>query len=242
MYLLILGCNVWNVALLGAALWLGVTGSPRHVSVSLFAAVFAALVHGGGVALFLGGGKLVKEHIGRFNLPRSVLDRLNEVYGAFVPKAILGAASMPAVGVLGGLAGNGFLPLWVHGTLAAAAYAYNLWLVPHEYRWLRRFHGVVREVDALLPPTAELAAVAPHPGYRPDEVVLDARGRARALLYIGLTVPVPYLGYRFIVGLPVGWLLLPTIAGTVVCLGSSIYYARRARRGGAAAVARGPEI
>ena len=230
MYLLILGCNIWVIFLLTASAWLGFTGSSRHLLVSLFAAVFTALVHGGGVALFLGGGKLVKEHIGRFNMPLTILDRLNVIYGALIPMAMLGAASMPVVGVVGGLAGNGYVPRWTHWVLAVVAYAYNLWLVPHEYRWLKRFHGVVREVDAHVPPPEALPSVQPHPGYRPDQIVLDAHGRARALLYIGLTVPVPYLGYRFIVGLPVGWLLIPTILGTVLCLGSSVYYYRRARR------------
>jgi len=228
-YLLILGCNVWNLLLLVASAWLGIAGSRHHVLISLFAAVFGALVHGGGVALFLGGGKLVKEHVGRFNLPTSILDRYNEVYKAFVTRAILGAASMPVAGVIGGLGGTGLLPRWVHWSVASAGLAYNAWLVPYEYRWLKRFHQVVREVDARLPPPEAIPTTAPHPAYVPDAIVLDARGRARALLYMGLTLPVPYLGYRFIVGLPVGWLLIPTVVLTAACLGGSARYYRKAR-------------
>lgn len=233
MYLLILGCNVWNVLLLTAALWLGFAGTARHhLMVSLFAAVFSALVHGGGVALFLGGGKLMKEHIGRFNMPMDVLERLNRIYVAFVPKAILGAAAMPLIGVIGGLAGNGWLPRPLHWTLGVAGYLYCLWLVPYEYRWLKRFHGIVREVDALLPPREELDAVQPHPGYEPDQPgPLDTLARARALLYLGLTVPVPYLGYRFISGFDVHWpFLAVTVVGTIACLTASFYYYRRARQ------------
>jgi hypothetical protein len=232
-YLLVLGCNVWLVLLLTLSGWLGISGSRWHLLVSLFAAVFTALVHGGTVALFLGGGKLVKEHIGRFNMPMEILDRLNRIYAALIPRAILGATTMPVVGVVGGLAGTGYLPLWTHWTLAAAAYLYLLWLPLHEYRWLKRFHGIVREVDRRLPPDGAMEEAAPHPDYRPDEVVLDARGRARALLYIGLTIPVPYLGYHFIVGLRVAWLLVPTVLLTALCLGSSAYYYRRARRAAA---------
>jgi len=226
-YLLILGCNLWNILLLGISAWLGFTGSRHHITISLFAAVFSALVHGGGVALFLGGGKLVKEHVGRFDMPLAIIDRLNLIYKAFVPKAILGAAAMPVAGVIGGLAGTGVLPAWTHWSLALAGIGYNLWLVPHEYRCLRRFHGIVRDVDAHLPPQDEMAAAIPHPGYKPDEVVLDTRGRARALLYIGLTIPVPYLGYRFIAGFPVDWLMIPTILLTAICLAASIHYYRK---------------
>lgn len=229
MYLLILGCNAWSVLFLGASAWLGLTGSRWHVTVSLFAVVFSALVHGGGVALFLGGGKLVKEHLGRFNMPMGILDRLNEIYAAFVPRAILGAVTMPLVGVVGGLAGNGWLPGWTHWTLGLAGFGYHLWLVPYEFRWLKRFHGVVREVDAHIPAADEIESTAPHPGYQPDEVVLDARGRARALLYIGLSLPLPYLGYRFIAGFPVSWLAIPTIILTAACLGASIHYYRKSR-------------
>jgi hypothetical protein len=229
-YLLILGCNVWNVILLSVAAWLGFQGSRWHVTLSLFAAIFSALVHGGGVALFLGGGKLVKEHVGRFDLPERVLDRYNEVYRAFVPKAILGGWSMPLVGVIGGLAGNGYLPRWTHWSLSLLALGYQYWLIPHEYRWLKRFHSVVREVDALLPETEALKDVEPHPKYTPDEVVMDARGRARALLYIGLTIPFTYLGYTYIAGFDVEWLAVPAAAATAACLGGSYHYYKVARR------------
>jgi len=233
MYLLILGCNVWNMLLLSVAMWLAFFGAPRtHLMVSLFAAVFSALVHGGGVALFLGAGKLIKEHLGRFNMPAAILDRLNEVYHAFIPRAILGAAVMPLVGVVGGLAGNGWVPRPVHAALGIAGYVYLAWLVPHEYRWLRRFHGIVGEVSRRIPPEDAIATAEPHPGYRPDQPgPLDAMARARALLYVGLTLPVPYLGYRFIVGFEVGtFFLIVTVVATVTCLSASLYYYRRGRR------------
>lgn len=230
MYRLILGCNVWNVLLLAVSAWLGLTGARGHVVVSLFAAVFSAAVHGGGVALFMGGGKLVKEHVGRFHLPLDIIERLNVVYHAHIPKAILAAASMPVVGVLGGLVGIGKLPGWLHGGLGIAALAYQVWLVPYQYRWLKRFHGIVQEVERRLPPDEELATTAPHPGYRPDEVVLDARGRARALLFIGLSLPALFVGYAYIAGFPVRWLLIPTVIGTLACLAGALHYHRRSGR------------
>jgi hypothetical protein len=230
MYLLNLGLNLWNVLLLTASLILGFTGSRWHVLVALFAAVISALVHGGSVALLLGGSKLVKEHVGRFNLPLSLVDRLNEVYKAFVPKAILGAAAMPVVGVIGGLVGTGVLPRSLHWGLGLAAYAYTLWLVPHEYRWLKRFHGIVLEVSRRLPPAEAMESTVPHPGYTPDQVVLDLRGKAKALLFIGLTLPLAYLGYRFISGFAIGWLAIPAFVATSACLGASLHFFLRSRR------------
>jgi len=230
MYLLNLGLNLWNILLLTASLVLGFTGSRWHVLVALFAAVVSALVHGGSVALLLGGSKLVKEHLGRFNLPLSILDRLNEVYKAFVPRAILGAATMPVVGVIGGLVGTGVLPRGVHWGLGLAAYAYNLWLVPHEYRWLKKFHGIVLEVSRRLPSEEAMESTAPHPAYIPDQVILDLHGKAKALLFIGLTIPLAYLGYRFISGFAIGWLAIPTLVVTAACLGGSLHCYLRARR------------
>jgi len=230
MYLLNLGLNLWNVLLLTASLILGFTGSRWHVLVALFAAVVSALVHGGSVALLLGGSKLVKEHLGRFNLPLTLLDRLNEVYKAFVPRAILGAATMPVVGVIGGLAGTGVLPRSLHWGLGLAAYAYNLWLVPHEYRWLKKFHGIVLEVSRRLPPAEAMESTPPHPDYTPDQVVLDLLGKAKALLFIGLTLPLAYLGYRFISGFAIGWLAIPTLVATSGCLGGSLHFFLRSRR------------
>jgi hypothetical protein len=54
-------------------------------------------------------------------------------------------------------------------------------------------------------------------------VVLDRAGRAKALLYVGLTLPLPYLGYTFISGHDVSFLLVPTLVLTVVCLGAAMH-------------------
>lgn len=231
MYRLILGCNIWNVLLLLVSAWLGFSGFRWHVLVSLFAAIFSALVHGGSVALFMGGGKLVKEHVGRFNMPLSILERLNVIYKAHIPKAILAGASMPFVGVIGGLTGIGKLPGWLHGGLALVALAYQIWLVPYQYRWLKRFHEIVLEVERCLPATEALDETVPHPDYIPDEVVLDARGRARALLFIGLSLPFVFIGYAYIAGFDVQWLSIPTMLGTFGCLGGAMHYHRRAKSG-----------
>lgn len=230
MYRLILGCNIWNILLLGISAALGLTGSRWHVMVSLFAALFSAMVHGGGAALFMGGSKLIKEHVGRFHMPVSIIDRLNVVLHAYMPKTLAAAASMPTVGVLGGLAGIGWFPGWAHGGLSLAALLYQIWMVPHQYRWLKRFHGLIQEVEANLPPSEELEETEPHPGYTPDLVVLDARGKARALLFIGLSIPFAFVGYFLVSGFSLGWMTIPVAMGTVACLAGALHYHRAAGR------------
>jgi hypothetical protein len=230
MYRLILGCNIWNILLLSVSAALGLTGSRWHVLASLFAAIFSAMVHGGGAALFMGGSKLIKEHVGRFNMPLSILDRLNVIYHAFMVKTILAGASMPTVGVLGGLVGIGLFPGWVHGGLALLALLYQIWMVPNQYRWLKRFHGVVQEVEANLPSSEKLEGTEPHPDYEPDLVVLDARGKARALLFIGLSVPFAFIGYFFVSGFSLGWMSIPVAVATVACLAGALHYHREASR------------
>ncbi|TDI14132.1 MAG: hypothetical protein E2P04_01435 [Acidobacteria bacterium] len=230
MYRLILGCNIWNILLLSISAVLGLTGSRWHVTASLFATIFSAMVHGGGAALFMGGSKLIKEHVGRFNMPLAIIDRLNVVYHAYMPRTIAAGASMPTVGVLGGLVGIGMLPGWTHGGLSLAALLYQIWMVPYQYRWLKRFHDVVKEVEANLPPSGEMEATEPHPDYQPDVVVLDARGKARALVFIGLSVPFAFVGYFFISGFRLGWMTIPVAVGTVACLAGALHYHRAASR------------
>ncbi len=230
MYRLILGCNVWNILLLSISAALGLTGSRWHVMAALFATIFSAMVHGGGAALFMGGSKLIKEHVGRFNMPLSIIDRLNVVYHAYMPKTIAAGASMPAVGVLGGLVGIGLFPGWAHGGLSLAALLYQIWMVPYQYRWLKRFHGVVKEVETSLPPSEKMEETEPHPDYEPDVVVLDARGKARALLFIGLSLPFAFVGYFFVSGFGLGWMTIPVAVGTVACLAGALHYHRAASR------------
>jgi hypothetical protein len=229
MYRLITGCNLWNILLLAISAVLGLTGSAWHVMFGLFAAVFSALIHGGGAALFMGGSKLIKEHVGRFNMPLSILDRLNAVYHGYMPRTIVAAASMPTVGILGGLVGVGMMPRAVHSSLSVIALLYQVWMVPRQYRWLKTFHELVREVERELPATEELDQAEPHPNYEADVVVLDARGKARALLFIGLSVPFAFVGYFFVSGFRLGWMMVPVAVATVACLAGAWHYHREAR-------------
>lgn len=231
MHRLFLGCNLWSALFLTAAALSGWAGSAWHVRVAIFAAIFSCLVQSGAVALFLGAAKLIKEHVGRFSMPLTLIDRLNEVYHRLIPMAAVGTTLTAAASVAGGLAHVDRLPLWAHVTLAAAAYFYLLAIIPLEYRLQRRLHDVVTDVERLLPPAGQAHRTRPMPGFSPDRVVLDRMGRAKALLYVGLTLPLPYLGYTFISGHDVSYLMLPTILLTAACLGWAAREYRGARPG-----------
>lgn len=231
MHRLFLGCNLWNALFLTAAAYLGASGSPLHARVSVFAAVFSCLVQCGAIALFLGAARLTREHVGRFNMPLSLIDRLNHVYHRLMPMAAVGAAMMAAAAVLGGAAHLGVVPVWMHAAPAAVASLYLLAIIPFEYRLQARLHVIIGDVERLLPPPEQIPTTASRPGYSPDQVVLDRAGRAKALLYIGLTLPVPYLGYTFISGHDVSYLLVPTVVLTAACLGGAARLRLTSRRG-----------
>ena len=227
MHRLFLGCNIWGASFLVAATITGWAGWRHHIRLGVLATVLACLIQSGVIALFLGAAKLIKEHVGRFGMPLSFIDRLNASYHRLVPMATLSVATTAAAAIAGGLADVGRAPGWLHHLLSVATTILYVAIIPFEYRHHRSIHGIVTDVEKLLPAAAGSAA---HPGYKPDQVILDRIGRARALLYIGLTVPMPYLGYTFIAGSDVSFLLVPTIVVTVVMLAASFRLYRLARR------------
>ncbi len=232
MHRLFLGCNLWNALFLTAAVWLGLSGSRHHVRVSVFAAVFACMIQSGIIALFLGAAKLAKEHVGRFNMPLDLIGRINEVYHKLIPIAAIGTVWMATAAIVGGLSDLQRVPALAHGALAFGVYLYLMVIIPVEYRLQSKLHGVLQDIERLVPPAEEHAAAPSHPLYNPDRIVMDSAGRARALLYIGLTLPLPYLGYTFIAGRDMSLFLIPTILLTLICLAASAHQFRSARGGG----------
>ena len=229
MHRLFLGCNLWCALFMTGAALLGAADSPWHARMALFAAVFACLVQSAVVALFLGAAKLIKEHVGRFSMPLSFIDRLNEIYHRLIPMAALGVTMTAAAAILGGAAhSSGALP-WLHVTVATGAWLYLLAIIPFEYRLHVKVHRLVTDVERCLPPPELAGETAPLPGYRPDQVVMDRTGRARALLYLGLTIPMPYLGYTFISGHDVSWLMVPSIVLACGCLAAAAHQYRGSR-------------
>lgn len=232
MHRLFLGCNLWSILFLTATVVLGLAGSPHHVRVAIFASIFACLIQSGVVALFLGAAKLAKEHIGRFDMPLSLIDRINEIYHRLIPMAAIGTVWTAAVAIIGGAVDKGSAPLWIHRVLAIGVFAYLVSIIPFEFKLQRAMHEILADVEKLVPPAEKIPEAPSHPNYKPDRVVMDRTGRAKALLYIGLTLPAPYLGYSFIAGKDVSYLLVPTIIATVACLGASAHQFRAARRQG----------
>jgi len=223
MHRLFLGLNLWSVLFLTAAVSLGLASSPWHTRIGLIAAVFACLTQAGAIALFIGAAKLAKEHVGRFDMPLALLDRVNEIYHKILPATGFGSVLAAATAIVGGVVDAGTWPLWPHRILAVSAYLYLIAAIPFEYRLQARMHGVISDVEKLVPPPEKLEGAPAHPQYRPDRVVFDRGGRARALLYIGISLPLPYLGYTYIAGREVSFLLIPTLVLTAVSLGAAAH-------------------
>ncbi len=223
MHRLFLGLNLWSVLFLTAAVSLGLASSPWHTRIGLLAAVFACLTQAGAIALFLGAAKLAKEHVGRFDMPLALLDRVNEVYHKILPATACGSVLAAATAIVGGVVDAGTWPLWPHRILAVSTYLYLIAAIPFEYRLQATMHGVISDVEKLLPPPEKIEETPAHPQYHPDRVVFDRGGRARALLYIGLSLPLPYLGYTYIAGRDVSFLLIPTLVLTAVSLGAAAH-------------------
>jgi len=230
MHRLFLGCNLWSALFLTASAWSSVSGSAWHTRISIFAAVFACLVQSGVIALFLGAAKLTKEHVGRFDMPQELIARVNAIYHRLFPMAAASVAITAAAAILGGSAHLGSVPMWLHVAPAVIAYAYLLAVIPLEYRLQSRMHGIILDVEKLLPAPEAIASAPARPGYQPDKVVFDRTGRAKALLYLGLTLPMPYLGYTYISGSDVSFLLVPTVALTAACLAAAAHQMLKARR------------
>ena len=161
MHRLFLGLNVWNVLLLCAALVLGWVRSPHHVRFGILAAVFCCLVQSGMVALFIGAAKLIKEHVGHFNMPLTLIDRLNAVYHKLLFTGATATTLMAAAAILGGVADTGQVPMPVHLAAAVLAFGFVLGTAPWEHRLLTRLHGYLRHLQPDLFATAVIARFHP---------------------------------------------------------------------------------
>lgn len=214
---LIGGLNTWAIAFLGLAFWLGHLRHPFHIHWAIFAAVFATFSQAVIFALFMGSAKLIKKHIGRFNLPESFLRRLNRLYFRLFPWAMIGSATFPLVGILGGAAQFGTIPLAVHFWAASLGTMVLLIALPFELRVLHANHRLIRDVEAALPDLREIPMVEiePAPGYQDDrQIDLNRRKIAAACSIFGWAAFVPPASYAFIRWeMPDGWLWLFLFAG-----------------------------
>lgn len=206
MHRVIAGVNLWAIAFLALALGLGLAKSPLHQPVAVFATVFGMLAQCVIFALFMGASKLLKEHLERFSLPPSLLDRTNEILVPLFRWATAGALAVLTAAMLGGLTASGEVSPWIHPIVGGAVMIFLGIAAWHEVPMLRSMHEILLDMEAALPEPVRGAVSAP-PGTSPDL-------RVRGLVYVGSTGLAMVLGYKYVAGLKIP----PGLAGIVIGL------------------------
>ena len=201
---------------------LGAVHSPYHVGVGLFAALFTLFAQCANFALFMGASKLIKEHVELYKLPPAYLDRNNALLFRLLPWAFTGSFTLLFFAILAGLVISGEVPVIVHVVVGVLSMAVVAVALPPEVRVFRELHELLVDMEEVLParPAQTLqAAAAAEDGPAPDL-------RPRALVYVGSTVLVAVLGYKYISGwpMPTSFLLL-AVGFSLLSLGAGGYLA-----------------
>lgn len=233
MHLAISALNAWSFVFLTAALAGGYFGSSWHVTLGLLASIIAVMAQSAVFALFIGAAKTLKETVAVYRLPHTFISRTSEIYFRLFPWATAGALVTAAAAIFGGLAHRSPAQLWIHGTLALAAYATNVAAAIAEHRQLRRMHDLLAEMAAATPAVAETAG-RPTPEAAGREIApgLQARARGKAILTLSALGLVTLLGYHFLAGggLPPLVLVLAGLA-LAVFVGVGLYFLASGRGG-----------
>jgi len=180
----------------------GALGSPAHVGVGLFSAIFAVGVHSLLILFMIVTGRVLKEAMRARPLGPGFLAELNAFFAkkAAYPAALFAVLAVATAAVLGfGHRGFG-LPGWVHWSAGLVAIAFNVWAITIEYRALREnqvlIDRVARELDRL-DHERELAQPG-STGPEPD-APYDPANTARWGLIVAVSAWFPYLYWGLIV-------------------------------------------
>lgn len=224
MHRAIAGFNLWALLFLLVALALGFAGARYHVMVAIFAVVFAMLAQCSIFALFMGASKLVKEHVERFGLGQELVERTNRLMIPLFRWASVGAMAVLLTGILGGLAASRDVGPWPHVISGLVTIIVVLLALGEEIPRLREMHEVLLAMEAAVPERSE-GEPPPPPPDQPDDL------RPRALTYVGSTVLVMVLGYRYVSGLSVPGSFFATAVGfSLACLvGAAVLHFRPRR-------------
>ncbi len=224
MHRIFLTINICNALFLCAALVLGYLRHPQHMLVALFANVSAIFAFSLAMALFMGVAKLIKEHVGRYDLDSEIIARLNAIYHPLLTLVLIATSVLVAVGLLGALLGAGWVPVWLHGVTGLGALLMQVYGTARVYKLQTGLHHLVDEVARLVPATQVPGSPAEgnaKPGFVADELDWQRRGtRGRAFLGIGVSVPL-IAAYVHIVLFPLGYLWIPVglAAGLLIGVG-----------------------
>jgi small-conductance mechanosensitive channel len=189
-----------------ALLWTalsGLSGSPLHVGIGLFSAVFTAAVHSLLILFMIVTGRVLKEAMAARPLGPEFLAELNAFFAKkkAYPAALLAVLAIVVAAVLGfAHHGFGLHPAW-HWSAAVLALVFNLWAITIEYRALREnqllldraaleLDRIDRERESELSAAGEdVSSAAPY----------DPRRAARWGLIVAVSAWFPFLYWSLIV-------------------------------------------
>ena len=179
----------------------GLVGSPSHVGVGLFSAIFAVAVHSLLILFMIVTGRVLKEAMVARPLSPRFLAELNAFFAKkqAYPAALLAVLAITSAAVLG-FAHRAFeLSPAVHWTLVIVDLVFNLWAISIEYRALREnqdlIDRVALELDRIDSERVERAST-------PAAEMHDAYDPARASrlgLVVAISAWFPFLYWALIV-------------------------------------------
>ncbi len=193
--ILVIPALVWTV-------WTGATGSPTHLGVGLFSAVFTVAAHSLMILFMIVTGRVLKEAMIARPLGPKFLAELNVFFArrAAYPAALLSVLAIAVAAVLG------FAPrafgLWpaVHWIAGLAAVGVNLWAIPLEYRALRENQSLIDRAAIELDRIDRDAAASGTPAAQDgDPLVYDPQHSARWGVIVAISAWFPYLYWGLIV-------------------------------------------
>lgn len=193
----LIACIASMLALLVAA-GLGFSGqTDLHFKIALPAAILTIGAHTLLILFMLVTGRILREAIRSRDLPRDFLSELNEFFSSksAYPAAILGCFSIAAASIMAFGAPVLGLPSETHWVAASLALFLNLWVLPIEYRALRRTQLIVdKAASALDQIDAQITAQG---GELPEEESTTPQGLAQGAMAvaIGAWLPFAYLVY-----------------------------------------------
>jgi len=192
--ILVVPALVWTAAS-------GLMGSPSHVGIGLFSAVYTAAVHSLLILFMIVTGRVLKEAMVARPLGPEFLAELNAFFAQkkAYPVALFAVLAIVAAAVLGfANRGFGIHPAW-HWLAGVLALVFNLWAITIEYRALREnqklIDRVVLELDRIdreRMPSAEGEGAGGEEAY-------DPRRAARWGLIVAVSAWFPFLYWSLIV-------------------------------------------
>jgi hypothetical protein len=176
----------------------GLVGSPSHVGIGLFSAVYTAAVHSLLILFMIVTGRVLKEAMAARPLGPEFLAELNAFFAKkkAYPAALFAVLAIVVAAVLGfAHRGFGIHPTW-HWLTGVLALVFNLWAITIEYRALREnqhlIDRVVLELDRIDRERESEPSAAAEDAY-------DPRRAARWGLIVAVSAWFPFLYWSLIV-------------------------------------------